>query len=77
MYKEYLYNNYGDVDAVMAQSKKGLYDLIDAVPVGKEIKDGISGKNISVDASMIVLSPSQFYTVRIIKSMMENYIHNY
>ena len=63
MYKEYLYNNYGDVDAVMAQSKKGLYDLIDAVPVGKPIKDGISGKEISVDASMIVLSPSQFYNL--------------
>ena len=63
MYKEYLYNNYGDVDAVMAQSKKGLYDLIDAVPVGKTFKDGISGKEISVDASMIVLSPSQFYNL--------------
>ena len=63
MYKEYLYNHYGDVDAVMAYSQKGLYDLIDALPVGQEINDGISGSKVITDSSMIVLSPAQFYNL--------------
>ena len=61
-YKEYLYNHYGDTDAVMAQSKKGLYDLVDAVPVGVQINIGSKEKPnyITSDSSMIVLSKEQF-----------------
>ena len=50
----------GKPDAVLRRSLDGIYDLIDSVAVGKVIKDGISGKDVTVDSSMVVISPAQF-----------------
>jgi len=50
----------GKPDAVLRRSLDGIYDLIDSVAVGKVIKDGISDKDVTVDSSMVVISPAQF-----------------
>ena len=63
MYAEYLAQNYGDPDAVMSFRRYGVYDLVEAVGVGKPIHDALSNSRINVDSSMVVISPEQFYNL--------------
>ena len=60
MYEDYLKGNYGTADAIISTRRNGIYDLIDALPVGKTIHDAVSNKNIITDSSMIVISPEHF-----------------
>lgn len=60
LYEDYLKGHYGNEDALISTRREGIYDLIDALPVGEKVKDLISGKQIVTDSSMIVISEEHF-----------------
>ena len=60
IWKQVLDSRYGDEDAIVATYRNGLYDLIDSIGTGTKIYNGLTGKRIEINSSMVVISPEQF-----------------
>ena len=71
---ERLKNHYGDVDAIISFQQRGIYQLVGSQPVGQKIHDALSGQDITVDSSMIVLSRGMFE--RLVKENLDVYKKN-
>ena len=71
-YDDIMTSRYGDLDALFATKQNGMYKLIGAFPPNATVKDNISGEDVTLDASMCVLSKDTFR--KLMGQSVEDYV---